>query len=164
MARPNWDQTWMSIADVMGRRSLCMRRQAGAVLVSADNQIVATGYNGPPRGMTGGASSGVTCDRWCPRALTGGSLSYDDCFTVHAETNALLRADASRLVAGTAYVNTCPCFTCAKNLANSGIIRLVCRIGLEDVDRQPERSLALIRDSGVGVHLQREDGYVVPWK
>lgn len=150
----------MAVADVMGARSRCVRRQAGAVLVTADNQVVATGYNGPPRGY----EAVGPCSGWCTRAETGGSLSYDDCISVHAETNALLRADMARLAGGTAYSNTCPCFACAKNLANSGILRLVCRIGPEDADRAPERSLALVLRSSVSVFIQRDDGFVVPWR
>jgi dCMP deaminase len=149
----------MDVADVIGRRSRCIRRQAGCVLVTADNHVVATGYNGPPRGMQVHGS----CDQWCPRATSGGSLSYDDDLAVHAETNALLRADASLLDKGVAYVNTCPCFTCAKNLANSGILLVICRIGPEDVDRQPERSLNLLRRSDIGVMVQRDDGAFVTW-
>lgn len=150
----------MAMTDVMAKRSRCVRRQAGCVLVSADNHVVATGYNGPPRGLQ------VTgdCSRWCPRAQTGGSLSYDDDLAVHAETNALLHADASQLHVGTAYANTCPCFSCAKNLANSGILVVVCRITPADVDRQPERSLQLLRDSGIGVMVQRDDGAVINWR
>lgn len=160
MVRPDWDQTWMAMTDVMAKRSKCVRRQAGAVLVTSDNQIVSTGYNGPPRGMLAYGD----CSNWCPRVQTGGSLSYDDDVAIHAETNALLRADMARLAGGTAYANTCPCFACAKNLSNSGIIRLVCRIGSEDIDRMPERSLNFMRQAGIVVFEQREDGYIVPWK
>lgn len=150
----------MNVAGVMAERSRCVRRKAGAVLVSADQQVIATGYNGPPRGMQVVGE----CSGWCDRSRTGGGLSYDDCVSVHAETNALLRADMGRLAGGTAYVTSCPCFACAKNLANSGVLRVVCRITAEDAERSPERSLALISRSAVVVMLQREDGYVVPWK
>jgi deoxycytidylate deaminase len=90
-------------------------------------------------------------------------LSYDDCPSVHSEINAFIRADANRLASGTAYVTSCPCFSCAKALSNAGLLRVVCRIGEEDAERAPERSLQLMRDSGLAVILQRDDGYFVPW-
>lgn len=55
----------MAMAELIGRRSLCDRDQVGAVVVSATNRIVDTGYNGPPRGMV---QVGGTCVNWCPRA------------------------------------------------------------------------------------------------
>ena len=157
--RPTWNETWMQVADVVAQRSRCTRRQAGAVLVSRDQQVISTGYNGPPRGM----DVFGPCSGWCERAQTGGGLSYDDCVAVHAETNALLRADATRLAGGAAYVTSCPCFACAKNLANSGVALVVCRITTEDAQRLPERSLAILVRSGIGVLTQRDDGSLVAW-
>lgn len=60
-------------------------------------------------------------------------------------------------------MNTAPCYQCAKNIANSGLLVAVCRVGVEDVDRQPERSLAMLHDSGLGVMVQRDDGVIINW-
>lgn len=159
--RPTWDETWMYVADIIALRSRCVRRKAGCVLVTPDNQVVSTGYNGPPRNyrnvtvLDGGfvESDDSPCSEWCERAKTGGSMSYDDCPSVHSEINALLRADASRLQGGVAYVTSGPCLTCAKALSNSGITRVVYRITDVDVDRQPELTLDFFRHSSVLVRL-----------
>ena len=49
MGRPSWDDYFMDIVEVVKTRSTCVRRQVGAVIVK-DNRILATGYNGAPRG------------------------------------------------------------------------------------------------------------------
>jgi deoxycytidylate deaminase len=75
VTRPNWDDTWLEVARVVARRSLCVRDQVGAVIVDPRNRIVATGYNGPPSGFTvlGGRGdddlfTGRQCSEWCARA------------------------------------------------------------------------------------------------
>lgn len=93
--RPHWDEYFLSLCDVIKTRSDCVRRQVGAVIVSSDKRIIATGYNGSKPGQLG-CSSGA-----CPR----GKLSYEEipafsqyssgngsCIAVHAEENALNQA------------------------------------------------------------------------
>jgi dCMP deaminase len=138
----------MAVADAIAERSWCVRRKAGCVIVTADNQLVATGYNGPPAGLE---ISGP-CDQWCDRARTGGGLSYDDCLAAHSEINAFMRADQS-MRGGTLYVTSCPCYACAKAIANSGVVRVVQRITSADTDREPERTLGLFEDAGIAVRL-----------
>lgn len=159
MESKTWDETWMAVADAISLRSKCVRRQAGCVLVSPDNQLVSAGYNGPPRNWLP-PYDGVyppsilsDCSHWCPRAQTGGSLSYDDCPSVHSEPNALAFADLARLRGGTAYVTSCPCLTCAKNLSNSGIVRAVFRLAECDRERQPELTLDFFRASGIQLYV-----------
>ena len=149
--RPSWDETWLTVADIIAQRSLCSRRKAGIVLVSKDNRVAGTGYNGPPAGYP--LPGAVPCDQWCERALTGGSLSYDDCPSVHSEPNALMHSDRKDREGGTAYITSCPCLTCCKNLANSGIVRVVCRVTAEDKDRHPEVSLEFLRQAGLTVEV-----------
>jgi dCMP deaminase len=140
----------MSVADVIARRVRCVRRRAGCAIVSSTNRIVATGYNGPPAGYTAQGR----CDRWCDRAKTGGGLSYDDCVSVHAEANALMFCDRREREGGTAYVTSCPCFTCAKQLANSGLARVVYRVTAEDTEREPQRSYELLQSSQIRVEIR----------
>jgi dCMP deaminase len=148
----------MAVADTIALRSRCVRRRAGCVLVSVDNQLIAAGYNGPPGGFRVeyeriGAKrlldANETCDTFCERAKTGGSLSYDDCVSVHSEVNALVFADHKCLIGGTAYVTSCPCFGCAKNLSNSGLIRVVYRITEADRDREPQRTAEFFATCGI---------------
>jgi dCMP deaminase len=131
--RASWDETWLSVALVVSQRSLCVR-QHGAVIVTCRNQILATGYNGPPRGM---ASERIgrpaTCVDDCPRGsgrITAlrvpGIPDYGQfCISVHAESNALLRMDASRADDPTLYVTGISCLDCVKLVSNSGIVRVI---------------------------------------
>jgi len=139
--RPSWDETWMSIADNMALRSPCGRAQVGAVIVTATNRIVATGYNGAPAHLT--ASFTDDCKRWCPHSTsTDPSPCYDDCFSIHAEANALMFCDRRDREGGTLYVTTSCCFSCAKQVANSGLARVVMRRGPDY--RKPQESIDLL--------------------
>lgn len=120
----------MEVARTIARRSLCSRDRVGAVIVSRDNRIVDTGYNGPPRGF---ADVTTSCVHWCVRgrnslALTqlgAGMSTYDDCPSLHAEQNALMFSDRRHRERGTIYVSSGVCGTCAKLIANSGLETVV---------------------------------------
>lgn len=121
--RPSWHQVWMTVALTMSERSKCSRASVGCVVVSKDQRIVATGYNGPPSGF----KAEGPCINWCPRAMAegNGSPTYDDCPSVHAEANAIVRSDPQELKGATVYTTSSICKGCAKIVANSGIIRVV---------------------------------------
>lgn len=145
--RPGWDQTWLAVAQVVAYRSRCDRAQVGAVIVTHDNRVAAVSYNGPPRGqrLTG------TCTAWCPRARGDVTASYDECAAVHAEANALLRADFTDIRGGTIYVSSACCRGCAKLVANSGITRVVHVVGEADAHRDPDAVEAYLRTCGLTV-------------
>lgn len=105
--------------------------QAGSVIVSADNRVVAVGYNAWPAGY-GSADSCV--EMGCKRALNGPQelRSYSDCISVHSEANALLVCDRRDREGGTIYVNGNCCWDCAKLVANSGLARVVMRVNRPD--------------------------------
>jgi len=109
------DQWALQIAGVVAKRATCPRRQVGCVLVSEDGIVLATGYNGTPRGFP------HCIDKPCDGAIAGG---VDECLATHAEINALLQcADVSKVhtVAVTCY----PCFRCLKALLNTGMKELL---------------------------------------
>lgn len=145
--RATWDQTWLAIARVIAYRSRCDRAQVGAVIVTADNRVAAVSYNGPPSGqqLTG------TCSAWCHRALHGGGPSYDECATVHAEANGLLRASFTDIRGGTIYVSSACCRGCAKLIANSGLRCVVHIVGPEDSHRDPDDVETYLRKCGLEV-------------
>lgn len=119
--RIEWDEVWMHVARTMARRSACTVFQAGTVIVSSENRLIATGYNGPPAGMN------RTCDGSCPRAqgtVRANSYGYG-CISVHSEANALMFCDRNQRRKGTLYINTVPCADCTKLIANSGLHRVV---------------------------------------
>jgi dCMP deaminase len=113
---------YMRIADTVASRSNCSRRQVGAIVVVTD-AIVATGYNGTPRGFTNCFEGG------CPRCAEEGESGADleECLCVHAEQNCVAHAayHGIRLHGGTMYTMLSPCLTCAKLILNSGIESVV---------------------------------------
>lgn len=112
--RDSWDRYFMDIARQVATRATCDRRHVGAVLVR-DRTILATGYNGSMRGAE-------HCDD------VGHLLENGHCVrTVHAEANAIAQAakHGARIDGATCYVNICPCPSCFKLLANSGVARVV---------------------------------------
>ncbi|GAB7347647.1 hypothetical protein MBLNU459_g4515t1 [Dothideomycetes sp. NU459] len=119
--RPTWDQYFMQLADLAARRSNCMRRIVGCVLVR-ENRVISTGYNGTPRGVTNCNQGG------CPRCNTtqGRGMGLSTCLCLHAEENALLEAGRERIGdAAVLYCNTCPCLTCSVKIVQVGIKEVV---------------------------------------
>lgn len=154
-SRPTWADTWMAVARRIGERSLCDRDQVGAVIVSAENRIIDTGYNGPPRNHPGGKPiapswTSRTCTEWCPRGLVGPVQSdYSDCPALHAEANALMFSDRRLREGGTIYVSSGTCSGCAKLVANSGLKRAVYAPG--PAHRDSERWYEFLRECGLEV-------------
>jgi len=148
LIRTTWNDTWMGVAVLLGRRSPCVRAQVGAVIVTTDNKIDSTSYNGPISGL----ELEGTCDQWCERAITGDtSPDYSRCQTIHAEANALIRANHERIQGGTIYVSTSPCLNCAKQIGNSGLACVVYRDTGGDDYRRPREMESLLHDAGLVV-------------
>ena len=152
--RPTWDEIWMQVADAISRRSRCSRAQIGAVVVSKDQRISSTGYNGP-------ASLFPTekeCIAWCPRAqgLTALDNTYDSCPSIHAEANALLYVDRSRVEGGTIYITDAACYQCAKLISNSGITRVVMRIGTRAAHRLPDATVDYFKKCNIDVVITED--------
>ncbi len=120
--RLSWDKYFLKIAKTVSERSTCLRRKVGAVLVS-DKRILATGYNGAPKGLIHCAQIG--CLRHYLKIKP--SERIEICRGIHAEQNALVQASFFGIpVAGaTLYATHSPCITCAKLLINAGIKRVV---------------------------------------
>lgn len=110
------DDTWFVVAETVAKRGTCPRRQVGAVVVDCNGEIVATGYNGAPRGLPHCTDAGCINDTEdharCKRS-------------VHAEINALIQSGSYNSRGGTLYVTTFPCIECAQAIINSGIVRVV---------------------------------------
>ena len=141
--RPSWESYFMEIARVVATRSTCLRRQVGAVLVN-NRQILATGYNGAPRGL-------VHClDRGCLRDELGipSGERHELCRGLHAEQNAIIQAakHGTNIDGATLYSTTMPCIICAKMIINAGIRRVVYDEGYAD-----QLSLEMVAESGLVV-------------
>jgi dCMP deaminase len=120
--RPSWDEYFMELARVIARRSTCLRRQIGALLVR-DKRILATGYNGAPAGLP-------HCDEvGCRRDQLGipSGQRPDLCRALHAEQNAIIQAALHGVNTrdSVLYCTHQPCVICAKMLINAGVVRAV---------------------------------------
>jgi len=117
--RPSWDEYFMKIARLVSERSTCLRRRVGAILVK-DRRILATGYNGAPKGL-------VHClQRGCLRETIPSGQRHELCRGVHAEQNAIIQAAVAgvSIEGATLYCTTQPCVLCAKMLINAGIAKI----------------------------------------
>ena len=137
-SRPDKDTYYLDIALAVSKRSTCNRRHYGCVIVK-DDVIVATGYNGSPKGEFN------CCDaEYCTRANEPRYSGYDKCPAVHAEQNALLAVDRLHSQGATLYLaceqvdgfgaivedlNPEPCSLCTRMIKNAGITRVVNRRG-----------------------------------
>ncbi|KAF9195638.1 Deoxycytidine monophosphate (dCMP) deaminase [Haplosporangium sp. Z 11] len=117
LLRPSWDSYFMYLANLAARRSNCMKRRVGCVLVR-DRRVIATGYNGTPKNLENCNNGG--CSRCNQGTPCGRGL--DRCLCMHAEENALLEAGRERIGSGsTIYCNTCPCLGCAIKIVQVGV-------------------------------------------
>lgn len=129
------DEYYLSIADVVLKRSTCLRRNYGVVIVKND-EIVATGYNGAARGEPNCCDTG-TCTRQ-ELGIPSGER-YELCVAIHAEDNAIMSAGRSKCQGATLYIvgreasgsyaNPQPCKMCRRKIINAGITNV---IGLVD--------------------------------
>jgi dCMP deaminase len=120
--RPTRDEYFMLLAVATRQRAECLGRHVGAVLV-LDGRIIATGYNGTPRGFPRCSAEERGCHRCAePDSYPRGS-GYDVCICVHAEQNALLQAARLGYTSDGAVCFTTlrPCFGCLKELHQAGI-------------------------------------------
>lgn len=88
---------YLDIAETVLERSTCLRRQYGAIIVRND-EIVATGYNGAPRGRKNCSDLGY-CVREQMRVPRG--ERYELCRSVHAEANAIISASRNECIGAT---------------------------------------------------------------
>lgn len=125
-SRANWDIYFMMVALMVARRSTCLRRQVGAVIVDPlYHTILSTGYNGAPRGHMHCGEPGVPCLRLKQDIPSGERL--DLCRAVHSEINAIGNAAkmGTAIADATMYVTVGPCPLCIGAVVNAGISRIV---------------------------------------
>ncbi len=149
MERPSWDEYFMEVAELAAKRSTCLRRQVGAVIVS-DKRIVATGYNGAPRGIKHCEDRGG-CLREKMNIPSG--ERHELCIALHAEQNAIIQAASMGLSieGATIYITHQPCIICAKMIINAGIKRIVVREGYPD-----QLSVDILAEAGIRTVLLGE--------
>lgn len=137
--RESWDAYFLDIAEKVATRATCLRRQVGALL-TLNNRILTTGYNGSPSGMAHCLDDGCLMrDGHCVRCL-------------HAEQNALVQAALHGVssAGATAYITCQPCVTCMKLLISGGITRVVYRGDYPD-----PLAVEFAEEAGMILHQER---------
>lgn len=130
----NTEEYYLDVALAVARKSTCLRKQYGAVLVK-NSEIIATGFNGAPRGEP-------HCTH-CTKLGHGKDLAdYVSCPAVHAEMNAIISASRQEMLGSTLYlacwqtelnkeyVDAQPCEVCLRLIKNAGITQIVTRRGV----------------------------------
>ena len=129
MSRPSWPEYFMTIAEMVAKRSTCLRRHVGAILVK-DKRILATGYNGAPAGLK--HCEEVGCIR--QNASIPSGERHELCRGLHAEQNAIIQAayHGISIAGSTLYCTNKPCVICSKMLINAGIEKIFYKEGYDD--------------------------------
>jgi len=120
--RPSYDDYFMEMAYVVSKRSTCLRRKVGAILV-LDKHILSTGYNGAPKGLP--HCEEVGCLREKLNVPSG--ERHELCRGLHAEQNAIIQAAVFgvSIKGSTLYCTNTPCVVCVKMLINAGVKEIV---------------------------------------
>lgn len=134
--RRSKENYYLDIADSALERSTCLRRQFGAIIVR-DDEIVATGYNGAPRGRRNCSDLGYCARR---ELNVPAGERYELCRSVHAEANAIISASRNECIGGTIYLvgedaktgailsDATSCSMCRRLIINAGLERVVIRV------------------------------------
>ncbi len=151
MERPSWDEYFMEMAKLTAKRSTCLRRHVGAVIVK-DRHIIATGYNGAPRGLAHCEERGG-----CMREKLGvpSGQRHELCRALHAEQNAIIQAATlgQSVEGATIYITHQPCVICAKMIINAGIEKIIVKEGYPD-----ELSVEILNEAGLKIIMLGEKG------
>ena len=166
--RRRWDFYFWNLCQTVGANSPCLSRKIGAILVR-DNIVVATGYNGPPRGVPHCGLPRLAMDEkmatalkgmekkavdLCPRQVLGhpSGTHLEMCTATHAEVNCIINAARVGVqVKGTTMYMNCivSCRECLKVIINSGIKSLV----VDSFDHYDDGSEYLLKTSNLNVRL-----------
>lgn len=145
--RPSWDEYFIGLVNFVSSRSSCLRRHVGAVLVR-DKRILATGYNGSPRGIRHCAATGCLRERL---HIPSGQ-NHELCRGLHAEQNVIIQAALYGVSTqgSSLYVTCTPCSICAKMIINAGITEVVVQ------DTYPDKMAAqFLKEAGITVRSVR---------
>ncbi len=143
-SRPDWEIYFLKIAQLASTRSTCLRRQVGAVLAK-DKNILATGYNGVPSGISHCLDIG--CFREQQHVPSG--QRHELCRGLHAEQNAIIQAASHgvSIQGASLFCTNFPCVICSKMLINAGIEAIFYLEGYSD-----SLSEEMLKEAGMKIH------------
>lgn len=151
---------YLDIAQAVSQRGTCLRRNYGAIIVKND-EIIATGYTGAPRGEKHCTEIG-TCFRIQNKIPSG--QQYEACRSVHAEMNAIISAARKDMIDSTLYLvgtesdtgeyvkDTKPCSICSRLITNAGISKIVTRVNKNHFNTLDLKSGSHINQAGIKVN------------
>ena len=147
--RPAWEAYFMDIAFLVARRSTCLRREVGAIVVK-DKRILSTGYNGAPANIKHCLETG--CLREKLNIASG--KNHELCRGIHAEQNAIIQAayHGVSIKGASLFCTNLPCSICAKMIINAGISRICYSEGYAD-----SMSEEMLKEAGVDI-VKVDDG------
>ena len=141
--RPSWDAYFMNITFLVAKRSTCLRRAVGSLVVK-DKRILSTGYNGAPTGIrhcneTGCLRQTMNVASWEKHEL---------CRGIHAEQNAIIQAayHGVSIKGATLFCTNLPCSICAKMIINAGITKIRYHSGYADA-----MSKEMLEEAGIDI-------------
>ena len=142
-SRPSWDAYFMDITFLVAKRSTCLRRSVGALVVK-DKRILSTGYNGAPTGIRHCNETG--CLRETLNVASG--ENHELCRGIHAEQNAIIQAayHGVSIKGATLFCTNLPCSICAKMIINAGIKKICYHSGYAD-----SMSEEMLNEAGVDI-------------
>lgn len=152
ISKPNY---YLDIAQTVSKRSTCLRKKYGAIIVKND-AIVSTGYNGAPRGRANCSALG-----YCMRDKLGipRGERYELCRALHAEQNAIINASREQMMGAVMYIvgedsktgelipDICSCMMCKRMIINSGIEKVVFRTSPDEFYEVKVREWVVSDDS-----------------
>jgi dCMP deaminase len=141
--RPSWEEYFMDITHLVAKRSTCLRRRVGAVLVK-DKKILATGYNGAPSRLEHCLDIGCLRDK---QKIPSGER-HELCRGLHAEQNAIIQAayHGVEIRGATLFCTNHPCMICSKMIINAGIQKVVYEDGYADA-----LAKEMLKESGIKI-------------
>ena len=148
VSRPPWDDYFLGVAELISRRSTCLRRKVGAIIVK-ERRILSTGYNGAPAGLP--HCDQVGCLRRKRRIPAG--ERHELCRGLHAEQNAIIQAAlyGVSIKNATIYATHHPCSVCAKMIINAGLNRIVIAKGYPD-----KMASQMLKQAGISVEKMKK--------
>lgn len=156
----SWDEYFMGVADLSGKRSKDPNTQVGACIVSDDNKILSMGYNGFPTGCS---------DDEFPWARENENQNNDPygtkyLYVTHSELNAILNYRGGSLEGSKLYVTLFPCNECAKAIIQSGIKTVIYKIDLYPDSPSVRASKRMLNAAGVRYYQYEETGRTIQIK
>ena len=144
-SRPSWEAYFMDITFLVARRSTCLRRAVGAVVVK-DKRILSTGYNGAPTGVKHCFETG--CLREKLNIASG--KNHELCRGIHAEQNAIIQAayHGVAIKGASLFCTNLPCSICAKMIINAGIKKIWYKDSYND-----KMAKEMLKEAGI-IYLQ----------